>query len=273
MSSLRTASLAAVLLGVPTIRMFDVELPYQAPWGPYRVVAEQEGTKALSPVRVRILDDAGHVLREVRDQFVLKIAFKDVTGGGFKELYLHTFSGGAHCCHTEYYFAREGGLSNLLIFEGRNSEIIEVKDLNGDRRPEIIAGSDVLAYFDDLPYAVSPEISMIIGWNGSHYVDQTRLYPEPSRRLAREYRAAFRATLTRRGERAEEERRAAAAGYYGNLLAVGAGTAARRWLLSHAPRATREWLLHEESDLRRAVASGARKIRVSQDAILAPRDG
>jgi hypothetical protein len=178
----------------------------------------------------------------------------------------------AHCCHTEYYFTREGGLRNLLIFDGRNSGISALKDLNGDGRPELLAGSDVLAYFDDLSFAASPEIQMVIGWNGTRYVDQTRRYPEPSRQLAREYRVTFRAAVERHGRQAEEARRSAAAGYYGNAVAIGEGAAARRWLLSHAPRTTRRWLLREEAALRRAVASGERKIRVSQETVLPSRE-
>lgn len=113
---------------------------------------------------------------------------------------------------------------------------------------------------------------MVIGWNGTRYVDQTRRYPEPSRQLAREYRVTFCAALARHGQRAEEARRSAAAGYYGSAVAIGEGAAARRWLLSHAPRTTRRWLLREEAALRKAVASGARKIRVSQGTVLQPRD-
>jgi len=250
-----------------------LKLPYRLQWGPYRVAVEEVKRGTEEPYqRVRILDPLGAVLREVQDSQFESVALQEITGGGTPELYLHGYSGGAHCCGMEYYFTRDGGLRNLLVFEGANQEISKVQDLDGDGRPELIAGSDVLAYFGDLPYAASPPLTLVIGWNGSKYADQTRKFPEPVRRQAAIYRAEFMKALPKKDEFAETDRRGAALGYYASLLSIGEEARARTWLMQTAPAATRRWLEENDAEIRRSVAGSARKIRSSQAKVLLPAD-
>ena len=270
LAALGAALLAAVACGLTAPpRKYDPEkLPYEATWGPYTVVVEKTGTDDFAPQRLQVRDAHGASLREVRDQRVMAVAFEEFTGSGSPELHVTTLSGGAHCCGKDYVFTHEGGLRNLLIFDGDNGGINAIKDLNGDGRPEILASSDALAYFGDLCYACSPTLKMVIGWDGRRYADQTRRFPADARALAQEYRRDFLKTRHQKGDTAEEMRRMNAAGYYGNALMVGDGPAARRWLLANAPAATRGWLLAHEVDLRRAVSAGAGRIRVSQAKVL-----
>jgi hypothetical protein len=264
------ASILSLMLAIllAPAKYDEQKLPYTAPWGPYRVLVEsfQRGEESLH--RVRILDGEGHPLREVRDARVLAAAFLELTGGRDPELHVSTYTDGAHCCTTDYYFTREGGVRNLLIFDGFNGGVIAAKDLNGDGRPELIASSDTLAYFGGISYAQSPWIRMVIGWDGRRYTDQTRRYPDGSRREVRRYQDAFLATFKQRDQWAEESRRGAAAGSYANALAIGEGAAARRWLMRHAPVITWRWLRENEPKLRAAVAEGRSKIRVSQQTVL-----
>lgn len=53
---------------------------------------------------------------------------------------------------------------------------------------------------------------------------------------------------------------------------IGEEPAARAWLLARMPASTRKWFLADEKDLRGTVAESRRKIRVSQAAVLKPRE-
>lgn len=250
---------------------FDPEkLPYQAVWGPYTVVAEKTGDEQFPTQRARVVDARGRTEREVRDERIADVSYPALTGKE-PDLRVDAFSGGAHCCSTTYFFTREGGLRNVLIFEGSNGGVNAVKDLNGDGRPEIIASSDALAYFGGLPYAASPWIVMVIGWDGRRYVDQTRRFPERSLKQAAQYKAEFSKALRQKGDMAEDIRRSAAAGYYANSLAAGKGPAEWQWLVARAPTATRKWLEKNRKDLDQTPAVSAGKIRVSQEKILQPQ--
>jgi hypothetical protein len=263
----------ALAAGLSAPPKFDAEkLPYRAAWGQYTILVEKTGTEEFTPQRARILDERGEVVREVRDERIMDVTFPRVTGGAAEDLHISTYSGGAHCCSTDYFFTREGGVRNLLIFNGRNGGINGLKDLNGDGRLEIVASLDALAYFGGLAYAASPWMVMVIGWDGQRYVDQTPRYPERSRAAAREDQTHFLRALRRRGNFAEEERRSAAAGYYANSLVTGAGPAARAWLLPRLPAATRRWFLREEADLKAAALSGPSRLSVSQEKVLQPKE-
>jgi hypothetical protein len=225
------------------------------------------------------------VLKEISDcgespHSLAEVRFVEITGGGIPELYVRTYTGGMHCCSTEYYFTQDGGLRNVLIFNGGNHCITEVKDLNGDGRPELIADSDVFAYYDDLGFMGSPIVVLVIGWDGHRYRDQTRDYPTPARSRAQAYQAELLQLLTQPElwwlERLPEEtrkwlvtseadlrrylattRKQLALGYYANMLVSGEDVAARAWLLERLPGETREWLVASETDLRRRLAKSA----------------
>lgn len=249
---------------------FDPEkLPYRAAWGSFTVLAEKAGSEEFSPQRARILDSQGQLQREVRDERIADVSYPTLARKG-PDLRVDGFSGGAHCCSTTYFFTQEGGLRNVLIFDGNNGGINAVKDLNGDGRAEIIASSDALAYFGGLPYAASPWLIMVIGWDGTRYADQTKRFPERSLKQAAQYRKDFLAALRQKGDTAEDMRRLAAAGYYANSLAAGKGPAEWSWLTAHAPAGTRKWLLKNRKDLLATPAISAGKLRVSQEKILQP---
>ena len=262
--------LAALLLLAPPAKVDTDKLPYRTSWGKYTVVVEKTGRDEFAPQRLRVLDVLGAVVREIQDQRVLLVEFPELTAGGTPELQVTTHSGGAHCCGTDFFFTQEGGLRNLLTFDGRNYGVRGIKNLGGDARPEIIAESDVLAYAGDLPYAAAAPVALIIGWDGTRYVDQTRRYPQRSLERAREFQQLFLKARNQRGEFAETERRTGAGGYWANLEAVGRGAEAQAWLQSRLPASTRAWWQKHKADWRRAVASSSKKIRVSQQRVLRP---
>jgi hypothetical protein len=257
----------ALLLAATTYQ--SDRLPYRAAWGSYVVAVEKtDPADTFSTMRLRVLDASGHMLREIHYQTIVNVTFPELTGKAPPELAVDAYTGGTHCCLTQYYFTQEGGLRNLLSFAAINGDIWGFKDLNRDGRPELLAASDSLAYFGGLPYSHTAWIRMVIGWDGHQYVDQTRRYPAPTRSLARENQRGFLTALKKRGEEGERQRRMMAAGYYGNSLVIGQGARARSWLLRRAPRATRRWLLENEADLKALVAGDHERIHVSQERLL-----
>lgn len=253
------------------------------PWGQYTVVLY--GFPNDEPRWLRIQDRHGKVLKEIRGVGVGmmedikrpgkieeievsgkigEVKFLEMTGGGDPDLYIKTFGVGINCCQTEYYFTKDGGLRNLLIFFGKSRGIRELKDLNGDGRPEFIAEGEVSAYFGDLGRGDAPVVVMVIGWDGKKYRDQTRHYPTFARKEAQKYRDEF----MRNPLGYPEGDRAAALGYYANSLVIGEGATARAWLLQHGSKQIQQWLFSRQGELRESLAELGRLVCVSQERIL-----
>ena len=248
-------------------------------WGQYRIFVKQRAGTVFERAdpdngideHVLIQDKRGRIVREiVASGLIAEVKFVELTGGGLPELLIDTYSGGAHCCFVSYYFTQDGGLRNLLIFVADDAGPPEPRYLNGDGRPKLVADSDVLAYFEGLSYASSPFVTMVLGWDGKAYRDQTKAYPQVARKSAQKYQAEFLKSLSEPGgwwEGYPSCRKGSALGYYANSLVSGGGAAARAWLLKHAPKETREWLFGHEKALRIQLNQSARKIGVRQKRI------
>lgn len=251
---------------------FDPErLPNRAPWGPYQVVAEPvRGLGAGARVRVRVVDRARRVLREVRGHTLSLVAFEELTPGPPPELRIDFSSGGAHCCTDTYLFARNAQVTNLLIFHAGNGGIIAIRDLDGDGWAELEAANDALAYLGDIPFALSPTVALVIGWDGRRYTDRTRYFPAVARAFADNYRTELAKVLRQTGPEAALEQRANALGYYASLLVIGREGEARRWIDAHAPPALRAWVGGLAPQVRAALARTGQRIRVSQQRVLGP---
>lgn len=227
----------------------------EPPRGQYNVVIYELPTETdLRAQLLQIQDRHGKVLRQIQSPGGADVRFLEMTGGGELELHVNAYNRGS-CCRADLYFTQDGGLRNLLIFLANIGGIPELRDLNGDGRPELIAYNDVLLFFGDLSRSDSPGMVMVIGWDGKQYRDQTRRYPTFARKEAQEYRDELLGN--------PEDKRAAL-GYYANSLAIGENTAARAWLRKYANKDTFEWLFSHEEELRTAVSSSSDKICVSQ---------
>ncbi len=261
-------AVALVVLLASAFPPYDSQkLPYRAAWGSNRVVVERTG-QDFPRVRARALDASRRVLRQVNEWDIADVAFHEIAPRGLPELVVTGYSGGAHCCFMDYVFTADGGVKTLLVFAGGNGRISAVQDLDGDGWSELIAHNDALAYFDDLCYACSPGLTIVIGWDGRRFIDRTRRFPQFARREAAEERKRFLTALPSTDQYAEEERRSAALGYFANMILLGEGPAARTWLLARAPESTRRWLVAEERDLRNALARTGRKFCTIQAVIV-----
>ncbi len=87
----------------------------------------------------------------------------DTDGDGRPEAIVQGYTGGAHCCFVYLVFeSRADGIRQVDGFNLGNAGIAQAADLDGDGRAELVGGDDRLAYFDDLPFAASPFLPLIL---------------------------------------------------------------------------------------------------------------
>ncbi|MGE5362004.1 MAG: hypothetical protein ACM3NQ_23560 [Bacteroidales bacterium] len=167
------------------------------------------------PTRLSI-QKSGRLLVSITDWRIVSADCDDITADGIQELVVRTFSGGAHCCETLRVYALADTPRLLLSYEANNAGGVEVRDINGDGRRELILGDDSLAYFDDLCYACSPShLPLIACYTGTRFEDCTRQFPD----LLRARREAY---LARVGPATEADAVAQVKGAALGALAVSA---------------------------------------------------
>ena len=104
----------------------------------------------------------------------------DLVGDGSTELLYTTYSGGAHCCSTAFVVSLEPTPRPLLRYELNNAGGMDPRQLDGGGPLELTSGSDLFAYFDDLPYAASPFLPLAFAYDPQQgqYVEATRRFPD-----------------------------------------------------------------------------------------------
>jgi len=123
---------------------------------------------------------------ELGEQWELA-ASVDLDGEGQEEAIVLHYTGGAHCCF-EYHVldSTAEGIVVLQTFSLGNGSLGRVQDITGDGVPEAMAADDRLAYFDDLPFAASPFLPLVLCWQGGAFVDCTEDFPGLLRMQAQE---------------------------------------------------------------------------------------
>jgi hypothetical protein len=102
----------------------------------------------------------------------------DILGDGSQALAYEMFSGGAHCCFSAHVVLLQPGAPELLNVDLGNGGLGEPARLMPGGPLQLIGGSDVLAYFDDLSFAASPFLPVIFSYDGQEYFEATRLFPD-----------------------------------------------------------------------------------------------
>lgn len=256
---------------VPNYERGNSPLPYRARWGTYNLVVEQIGKdEDGSPQHVVIRDRRGRTQREIRAWGVTGVNLTRLTGHSPAELHIALWTGGAYCCYTDVYFTLQGGLHNILIFDGGELGIRGIKDLNHDGVPEIITENPVLGDYSAYNFHRHWPLITILGWDGKQYVDVTRRYPQRSlREAAQRKRDVLDAQRVPVGERREWDLQDKITAYYANMMNVGREREAKRWLVAHLNVSEKRWLRQNESELRRIVATSAqRRAYVSQTKVI-----
>jgi hypothetical protein len=144
-------------------RSFDVQLPGSATVH----VTGSNGTQILDLSRPL---QAGEKL--------IMLWCGDVLGSGAEALAYEAFSGGAHCCFSVTIVQLQPGARHLLDADLGNGGPDQFRQLDGSGPLELLAYSDVFAYFDHLTFAVSPFMPLVFAYDGSQYIEATRQFPE-----------------------------------------------------------------------------------------------
>ncbi|MDR7414196.1 MAG: hypothetical protein QN202_08440 [Armatimonadota bacterium] len=133
--------------------------------------------RTASPVKWEVLRGDGFAVTDGRHRFRLPdapdflpreepwriVSTPDTDGDGRPEAVVEGFTGGAHCCFVYLVFeSRPGAVHQLDRFDLGNGRLERAEDLDRDGRSELLAGDDRLAYFDDLPFAYSPMLPLVL---------------------------------------------------------------------------------------------------------------
>jgi hypothetical protein len=100
----------------------------------------------------------------------------DVLGDGSTALAYETYSGGAHCCIAATVVQLGQPTRTLLTADLGNAGGLTPEQLDSGGPLELTTSSDVLAYFDELPYASSAFLPLAFDYDGERYVEATRRY-------------------------------------------------------------------------------------------------
>ncbi len=260
---------------VPDYERGNQKLPYYAQWGSYTVVVEQNGNDETgAPQRVRILEPGNKVLREIRAWAIGDVNIAKMTGNSPEELHISLWSGGAYASFAEVYFSQKGRLHNILTFNKEDQEKWEVVDLNHDGIPEIVAENPVLGDFSAYNFHRHWPVITILGWNGSRYVNVTSHYPARSLKEATERRKDILEDLqTPKKERKEWDFQDKIMAYYANMLSIGQGDVAKRWLKRHLDASDWTWVKANDAELRQIIATALeRRGHVIQDKVIDQSD-
>jgi len=176
-----------------------------------------------------------------------------ITLGSADALHIHTVDNNEMNNDRDVYFEQTpSGLRTDLILAGGCAEPV-AQFANG--RPLIVsADSSVVEWSADFCHACSPrEIPIVLAWNGSRYTVETKRYPNFSRVAARNawYKAA---QCIRNDKLGDYGAHTYIAGYYANMLTIGEGRFAYRWLMRRIPSSTKSWLREYAPEFRRKVS-------------------
>lgn len=143
--------------------------------------ADEEGTASCDGLAVE-WNSSGLTARD-GDEVVLELATEDdfeqliplwcgdLTGDGKTELGTQHSTGGAHCCNTVRVDTLRG--PTLLDADLGNAGDPDPSQLDDSVALELATFSDVLAYFDEIPYVAPPALPRVFAFREGRYVDAT----------------------------------------------------------------------------------------------------
>ena len=197
-------------------------------WGEYRVsLTEEYPSESAADVGYLterlVVSRGGETLVEITDEHI-SVSFPELTGQGAPELFVETYSGGAHCCFGYHVYTQDyGPLDNLIEGNWGSGGFREMKDLDGDGRDELVL-IHIYEYLDGVCFACSPALLRVFAWEDFRFADVTKRLPAETRKLMRE------ALSSLDSEGYGPYRFGHAATYWVNAVALGEGEAAWKLL-------------------------------------------
>lgn len=172
----------------------------------------------------------------------------DTDADGVEEVVVLHYTGGAHCCFEYLFFSSESdGIRLQDRFSLGNAGIDIVEDIDGDGVPELMTSDDRLAYFDDLSFAVSPFLPLVLCRSDEGtYVDCTPTFPQFLSDAAAGFEGRLREAV--QVQAVVEERHAAALALYFSYLRLGTPEDGEAAVSSLCPECW-EWLLRNTTEV------------------------
>ena len=253
------------------------KLPYHLRWGAYTVVAEIAAGKDRDggDQQVRIVDASGHLLCRIGADRVQDIRLVKPLVASEQGLLISTAGGNSGLGN---YYGFGVGASNR--FHVSDAIQVDVKDLNGDGTAEIIAVYRI-EDMDGGGEHHGPQVTVVYQWNGTKYVQATRIFPALTRTKEKEYQAALLAIAAKASQsnaapgKSEPEidgHLNAIVGYAANAIMVGDQVEAQAWLKDNISAALLRLSSEVSKSARESIQSMLRPLAQDSgyDAIASP---
>jgi hypothetical protein len=231
---------------------------YKVRWGAYWV-------EIPSTDRLHIVDQHGHVVKEIRAEDVLNVDYPVLERGHAPAMRVLVSTGGvAESSEHTLIFSCEHGVRNLLDFNG---EITQIRHLNRGGMANLIADCSVpLEYFTGFSHYGCGNVMLVLGWNGSRYVLMNQRYPWMVRREAR----TARQELVNAGssDRYDSVLVGSAINCCADLWTIGTGSQYYHWLRRNMTQTDWKWFLSAQPELRRRMTAVNAMATVTQKRLL-----
>jgi hypothetical protein len=162
----------------------------------------------------------------------------DVTADGRPELGFQRYTGGAHCCSRARVDTLDG--PTLLDVDLGNAGDPEPEQLDGSGAYELVTYNDALAYFEDLPYAVSPMLPRVFAFKNDHFVDATGDFPQHVRKSLEDARKDLASAIARKEDTVGLE--GLALGVFGHYVLIGQEESGLDDVATSVPDDVAQWL-------------------------------
>jgi hypothetical protein len=214
--------------------------------------------RALAPDDTPVLDESRALdLGEA----LLPLCCGDLLGDGSQVLAYEAFSGGAHCCFSATVVSLNADGSHLLDTDLGNGGLVVPAQLDDSGPLELPASCDVFAYFGDPSFAASPFLPMVYAYDGTHYVEATRQFPERIRAAIEQAEADLAEAVARPipadepPQYAYQEQESVAVRLYGLHVLLGDADQALPVIQGRVARPAATWLAANAAGARKAMAS------------------
>ncbi|MCP5468087.1 MAG: hypothetical protein H7A32_02325 [Deltaproteobacteria bacterium] len=175
------------------VKLGTWELKRQKQFPHYRVDVLERWTlgklRRIDSTRVRIIPNEGGSVTEIESTWITPDpkefiqgwtgGLLDVNGDGLEDLILRRSTGGTHCCYSYTIFSLEKPLKKLVHLDLEDcGESIQLKDLNGDQKKEVITCDAKFKYIGDQPYSKSPFPPAVYELQGNQFKKVDKKYPK-----------------------------------------------------------------------------------------------
>ncbi len=122
---------------------------------------------------VVVKDSDGKTVLTVKDWAASLEWVSDLTGKGLMVAAISAYSGGAHCCETDYFISLGSKPKLLARYEMGNVSGLALTKRHGTKRKDIFTGYDGFAYYHS-SYAGSAHLPMVLKVSEARIVEATK---------------------------------------------------------------------------------------------------